>query len=788
MKALDNPRSLAAVFLLAMLVSILIPHAYSSTLALTVFTTKPSYLIADDITVCGNLTYNGSPVPSWPVAIEVQDPLGTPVVTRTAQTNTSGTHVLTFKLSTNARLGTYTVYVSSGYKGETAANSTAFLIGPVHNVDTRLSYMTIQAAIDASETLDGHTIFVDEGTYYEHVVLNKSLSLVGEHRSVTTIDGSGIGTVVTVSHDNINVSGFTIQNSGFPNAGIQLNNVNQCNLFLDSIENNWFNLILYSSSNNNMNENNIGNGYYGIKLHDSSNHNSISANSIAKNEWGIHLTNSINNTIYGNNIAENNWGIELQYSSNNSITGNNVTANMAHGIWLGRSPNNHISRNNITNNSDGVGLYESSNNTFHHNNFIDNTQQTYFLTSGYANFWDDGYPSGGNYWSDYAGVDFCSGSYQNESGGDGMGDTPYVIDVDNRDNYPLMNPWPSGWKLDFTAPTNHPIVDFAIYNGSLYAAADNKLYVKDGSSWKVIDAPTFVISLEPYENRLIVGGQNGLYYYDGTSFGLIFSVPTYIKVLGVYNDRLYAGTFLANPPELYYCNDSAENPANWHLDTDFATIRNFSGPFGSIDSFTVYSNAMYVGSGGTLYSFSGTDWSIATSYDDVYAFVDMQVYNGRLYLATRDQGWRKPMYLGGSGFSGRVIEFDGTSWTTVFDHDYWIFSLETYDNKLFVGTANKIYTYDGTNWNTSFSTGEGAYYAVSLITFNDKIYVGMGNGYIFADPVPETVTSPELPPTATVPEFQSATSLLFLMVSSLIAIVFSRRRIRRKVLLGIFRN
>ena len=146
------------------------------------------------------------------------------------------------------------------------------------------------------------------------------------------------------------------------------------------------------------------------------------------------------------------------------------------------------------------------------------------------------------------------------------------------------------------------------------------------------------------------------------------------------------------------------------------------------------------------------------------------------------------MYLGGSGFSGRVIEFDGTSWTTVFDHDYWIFSLETYDNKLFVGTANKIYTYDGTNWNTSFSTGEGAYYAVSLITFNDKIYVGMGNGYIFADPVPETVTSPELPPTATVPEFQSATSLLFLMVSSLIAIVFSRRRIRRKVLLGIFRN
>jgi len=312
---------------------------------------------------------------------------------------------------------------------------------PVHNINTGLGYATIQEAINANETLNGHTIFVEAGTYYEHVVLNKSLSLIGEHRSLTTIDGSGMGTAVTVSHDNINLWGFTIQNSGFPNAGIQLNNVSRCNLFLNSIKNNWFNLDLYSSSNNSLNENNIGNGYYGIKLHDSSNHNSISANSIAKNEWGIHLANSINNTIYGNNIAENNWGIELQYSSNNSISGNNVTANMAHGIWLGRSPNNHISRNNITNNSDGVGLYESSNNIFHHNNFIDNTQQIYFLTSGYTNFWDDGYPSGGNYWSDYVGVDVEMGPNQDLPGSDGLGDTPYIIDASNTDHYPLMNPY-----------------------------------------------------------------------------------------------------------------------------------------------------------------------------------------------------------------------------------------------------------------------------------------------------------------------------------------------------------
>jgi hypothetical protein len=60
---------------------------------------------------------------------------------------------------------------------------------------------------------------------------------------------------------------------------------------------------------------------------------------------------------------------------------------------------------------------------------------------GSVNVWDDGFPSGGNYWSDYAGIDLYSGPYQNETGSDGIGDTPYVIDENNIDHYPLMNPW-----------------------------------------------------------------------------------------------------------------------------------------------------------------------------------------------------------------------------------------------------------------------------------------------------------------------------------------------------------
>jgi hypothetical protein len=59
-----------------------------------------------------------------------------------------------------------------------------------------------------------------------------------------------------------------------------------------------------------------------------------------------------------------------------------------------------------------------------------------------ANTWDDGYPSGGNYWSDYNGTDLFNGLNQNETGSDGIGDTSYVIDAANQDRYPLMKSWP----------------------------------------------------------------------------------------------------------------------------------------------------------------------------------------------------------------------------------------------------------------------------------------------------------------------------------------------------------
>jgi parallel beta-helix repeat protein len=97
-----------------------------------------------------------------------------------------------------------------------------------------------------------------------------------------------------------------------------------------------------------------------------------------------------------------------------------------------------ITENVISENELGIYISDTycTNNLIYHNDFIENTQQASDVAS---NSWDNGYPSGGNYWSDYSGVDVYSGVSQNEPGSDGIGDTPYNVDADTIDHYPLMN-------------------------------------------------------------------------------------------------------------------------------------------------------------------------------------------------------------------------------------------------------------------------------------------------------------------------------------------------------------
>ncbi len=210
---------------------------------------------------------------------------------------------------------------------------------------------------------------------------------------------------------------------------------NYSNIHGNSITNsNLDGIWLFYSLSNNVYGNNFADNFRGIGFCRCSN-STISGNNITNSKGdGIQLYGSASSTISGNNmVANKGHAIMLMESSNyNSFSGNNITGN-GFGITLFETSNNNtISGNNIIDNRYGITIYKASNNTFCHNNFIGNTQQADVYTSGFTNLWDDGCE--GNYWSDYNGTDSSIPP-------DGIGDTPYIIDKNNNDRYPLMNPY-----------------------------------------------------------------------------------------------------------------------------------------------------------------------------------------------------------------------------------------------------------------------------------------------------------------------------------------------------------
>jgi parallel beta-helix repeat protein len=184
--------------------------------------------------------------------------------------------------------------------------------------------------------------------------------------------------------------------------------------------------------------NSITNNSYGIELYNSQG-NSINGNNMTNNTYSCFSIQSNFNSFFGNDISLNKYdGIDIQSSESDSILANNITANGVYGIFLGYSSGNTFSGNNITANSYGIYLYSSSRNMIFHNAFLNNKQQ---VSLGYrsSNTWDCGYPSGGNYWSDY------QTRYPNatEIDSSGIWNTPYNISSSNIDRYPLMAPFKS---------------------------------------------------------------------------------------------------------------------------------------------------------------------------------------------------------------------------------------------------------------------------------------------------------------------------------------------------------
>ena len=239
------------------------------------------------------------------------------------------------------------------------------------NGSVEYPYKVIQDAINASD--DGDTVRVFNGTYYENVIVNKSVSLIGTGSEVTTIDGGGSGDVVNITANWVNLSGFHVTRSGisWPDAGINIESNNN-HIFENNCSNNRAGIYLRESSDCAFKNNTCENNYFGIYL-DSSSNCTIENNTCSSNvDSGIYLEQSSNNTLVNNKCTGNNVGIYLGISGNNFITNSICENNSFHGMWLWYS--NHCTISNSTcssNNHYGIWLWYSSNSTIKNSTYED---------------------------------------------------------------------------------------------------------------------------------------------------------------------------------------------------------------------------------------------------------------------------------------------------------------------------------------------------------------------------------------------------------------------------------
>ncbi|MGD2066813.1 MAG: NosD domain-containing protein, partial [Candidatus Bathyarchaeota archaeon] len=201
-----------------------------------------------------------------------------------------------------------------------------------------------------------------------------------------------------------------------------------------NVSKNPVSIILVSTVNSKVTNNSVEATDYVIFVHNSSG-NIIADNVVSKGGIGIFLHYSTQNELLGNTVTDASNGITLEASEENIIDGN-IILECKWGIGLGGSNGNTV-RKNVVKNCESLALTiwdNSSQNMFYLNTFINNTRNVQEPSKWFpvlpSNIWDNG--TVGNYWSNYNGTD---------NNGDGIGDTPYIIDEDNQDNYPLTEPY-----------------------------------------------------------------------------------------------------------------------------------------------------------------------------------------------------------------------------------------------------------------------------------------------------------------------------------------------------------
>lgn len=299
-------------------------------------------------------------------------------------------------------------------------------------------YPTIANAIGNATA--GDTIFVKKGTHEEEILqISKALSLVGEDANTTTINlhppyketypASPFYPVIvysdaiTINANDVKLSNFTIDIH--PPGGFISATGDRIQITGNSITAGSSTGLSISGSYCNITEN-ISTGLIDLIGF---------SNTIARNIFSYVSISGSSNSIIDNTCLN----LRLANASHNVVSRNKIeeSTNTLAGVYVaGNSSHNVFYRNSITPFSNAVRLDGGSveNNTFYHNNFIGKYDKysNYVYVSALvgAVFWDNGRE--GNYWDDYNGSD---------ADRDGIGDVPYVIDADNVDRYPLMEPF-----------------------------------------------------------------------------------------------------------------------------------------------------------------------------------------------------------------------------------------------------------------------------------------------------------------------------------------------------------
>jgi nitrous oxidase accessory protein NosD len=272
-------------------------------------------------------------------------------------------------------------------------------------IDVPGDYPTIQGGIDAAQP--GDTVYVQSGTYHEHISVEGGIYVIGESRTNTIIDADGAEVAVTMTSGDATFSRFTVMDCG---VGIfvfsSFNTIADCRV------------------------SGAGSGFFiGMPTPGSDLLCGIGADIL---ESGAGRIMCDHNTVKDNHIENNDIGIEFEGYADvveqNDIHGNMIRGG-TYGVYDRSTIANNYTENLISANDTGMYLDVCVQHQIYHNDLL-NTVNAVDLN---VNDWDDGYPSGGNLWGDYTGEDLDN---------DGIGDTPYEIPGgDAVDNYPLMYPY-----------------------------------------------------------------------------------------------------------------------------------------------------------------------------------------------------------------------------------------------------------------------------------------------------------------------------------------------------------